>query len=201
MAARGTYAKGRAQRDKIVDVALDLFSRMGYDRTSVREIARMSGLSQAGLLYHFSSKEELFVEVLRRRDERNESFYAENPDHHVALPGLVNIVRHNAEEPGLVRLYVAMSAESTDEESVARHFFEERYDGLRSELAEDIEERQETGELSAALDPDIIASLLLAAADGLQIQWLLHPEGFDMGERLEVLAQVLRSTGTKPTAG
>ena len=46
MADRGSYAKGRAKRDEIVEVALDLFGQKGYDRTSVREIARLTGLSQ-----------------------------------------------------------------------------------------------------------------------------------------------------------
>jgi AcrR family transcriptional regulator len=63
------------QRSEILDVALDLFSRNGYDRTSVREIARRVDLSQAGLLHYFNSKEELFTEVLRRRDARNELMY------------------------------------------------------------------------------------------------------------------------------
>ena len=41
----------------------------GYRRTSVRELADAVGLSQAGLLHYFSSKEELFQEILRKRDE------------------------------------------------------------------------------------------------------------------------------------
>ena len=66
MTARGPYAKGEAKRAEVVNVALELFSRKGYDRTSFREVARLAGLSQAGLLHHFRTKEELFVEVLRR---------------------------------------------------------------------------------------------------------------------------------------
>jgi AcrR family transcriptional regulator len=199
MSERGSYAKGRAKRDKIVEVALDLFAKKGYDRTSVREIARLTGLSQAGLLHHFKSKEELFLEVLRRRDDRNEREYDENKGHPVSLPGLVEVVRHNAEEPGLVRLYVTMSAESTALDSPARQFFTERYDRLLADVAVDIRRQQDLGKIHPSLDPDAIASLMIAAADGLQLQWLLRPEGFDMGERLELLSEVLH--GFVPTAG
>ena len=59
-----------AKREQILDAALDEFARRGYDRTSMREIARQTGLSQAGLLHYFSTKEELFLAVLRRRDDR-----------------------------------------------------------------------------------------------------------------------------------
>lgn len=192
MTPRGPYAKGLAKREQILDAALDLFARNGYDRTSFREVARATGLSQAGLLHHFSSKEALFVEVLRRRDSRNEERHDANRGHPKTVDGLVSIVRHNAEEPGLVRLYVAMSAESTDADSAAREFFVERYRGLVENLAADVRHRQETGELADDLDPEVVASLLIAAADGLQIQWLLDPAQRDMGDRLAQLWAALR---------
>ena len=191
MADRGSYAKGRAKRDEIADVALDLFAQKGYDRTSVREIARLTGLSQAGLLHHFRTKEELFVEVLRRRDVRNERTYDENHGDPVSVPGVVQIVRHNSEEPGLVRLYVTMSAESTAPDSPAREFFEHRYERLLEDVAADLSRRQASGELPDDLDATAVASLLVAAADGLQVQWLLKPDGFDMGDRLELLSRIL----------
>lgn len=192
MATRGPYAKGVAKREEILDVALDLFAQKGYDRTSVREIARMTGLSQAGLLHHFASKEELFAEILRRRDTRNEESVDSDHRSRVTADGLVTIVRHNAEEPGLVRLFVTMAAESTDAHSPARDFFEERYRRLRANLADDVRAHQQSGEVPADLDADGIAALLIAAADGLQIQWLLNPERPDMGEQLELLWAVVR---------
>src|SRR5262245_18462343 len=110
MANRGPYAKGTAKRQEILDAAIDVVTRDGYDKTSVREIARAVELSQAGLLHYFSSKEELFVEVLKRREERdNVQFEADDP-----LEVMTRIVRRNAKVPGLVRLFATMSAESTD---------------------------------------------------------------------------------------
>ena len=192
MTTRGPYARGLAKREEILTAALEIFARHGYDRTSFREVARATGLSQAGLLHHFNSKEELFIEVLRRRDARNEDRFDVNRGRPVTVEGLVSIVRHNSEEPGLVRLFVAMSAESTDEASSSRGFFQERYQHLVADLAGDVRRRQQDGEVAEGLDPALIASLLLAAADGLQIQWLLDPEGVDMGARLDALWEAFR---------
>ena len=175
------YAKGVAKRDEILEVALDVFAENGYDRTSVRQIARLTGLSQAGLLHYFSSKEELFVEVLRRRDQRNEQVYDVNRGDPVTAAGLVSIFQHNSAEPGLVRLFVAMSAESTATDSPARSFFTDRYRTLRAGIAADIRRQQEGGTIAADVDAEGVASVLLAAADGLQIQWLLDPDQIDMG--------------------
>ena len=197
MAGRGSYAKGRAKRDEIAEVALELFTSKGYDRTSVREIARLTGLSQAGLLHYYKTKEDLFVEVLRRRDDRNEREHDENQGDPVTVPGLVQVVRHNVQEPGLVRLYVTMSAESTAPDSPARGFFEQRYERLLAGLAESLCQQKLSGEFADDLDETAVASLLVAAADGLQVQWLLDPEGFDMGERLELLLRIVHGASSK----
>jgi len=189
MAGRGPYAKGVAKREEILATALEHFARMGYDRASVREIARESGLSQAGLLHHFSSKNELFLEVLRRRDDRDG-----DPDQHRhvhAVDHLEKAVERNVNEPGLVRLFVSMSAESVDEESTAHAFFENRYEWLRQELSADIRQRQAAGEVLPDLDPVDLATLLVAASDGLQLQWLVQPEIVDMPARFRLLWQLI----------
>lgn len=184
-------AKGIAKRDEILQVALDVFSENGYDRTSVRQIARLTGLSQAGLLHHFSSKEELFTEVLRHRDLRNEQLYDANRGDPVTAAGLVAIVHHNSAEPGLVRLFVAMSAESTAIGSPARSFFTDRYRKLRDDIASDVRRQQDAGTIAVDVDADVVASVLIAAADGLQIQWLLDPDEVDMGAQLTRLWHLL----------
>jgi AcrR family transcriptional regulator len=191
MAQRGPYAKGLAKREEILQTALEHFAVKGYDRVSVREIARECGLSQAGLLHHFSSKEELFLEVLRKRDDRNGEDV--EPEHVHSVERLIGAVDRNAGEPGLVRLFVTMSAESTSEESPAHSFFEERYAWLSEQIANDVRQHQERGEFSRNLDPDAVAALLIAAADGLQLQWLLRPGRIDMSQLLTSLWEMLKT--------
>ncbi|AVT30625.1 TetR family transcriptional regulator [Plantactinospora sp. BC1] len=48
-------------RSRILRTALDLFGAQGYQRTSLRQIADRLGLTKAGILYHFPSKEHLLV--------------------------------------------------------------------------------------------------------------------------------------------
>jgi len=50
----------RDTKDRILDTALDLFIKQGYDKTSLREIAEQVGVTKAALYYHFASKEEIF---------------------------------------------------------------------------------------------------------------------------------------------
>jgi AcrR family transcriptional regulator len=198
MASRGPYAKGLAKREEILAAALENFTRNGYDRASVREIARMAGISQAGLLHHFASKEELFLEVVKWRHVRDADRF---PEPLPAIDTLIQAAEHNSREPGLVRLYVLISAESTGEDGPARDFFVDRYRRILRQLTEDVERRQSAGELPSDVDPADLASLLVAAADGLQVQWLLDPDSVDMPERLRRLWALLTraSTGSQPT--
>ena len=53
-----------ATRDRILEVALELFGRQGYEGTSIRDIAERMGLTKAAVYYHFPSKEDLLADVL-----------------------------------------------------------------------------------------------------------------------------------------
>jgi AcrR family transcriptional regulator len=51
----------RSTRDRILDIALELFIDQGYDKTSLREIAEKMGFSKAALYYHFASKADILM--------------------------------------------------------------------------------------------------------------------------------------------
>ncbi|GAB4007350.1 TetR family transcriptional regulator [Glycomyces albus] len=46
-------------RERIQQIAISLFSEMGYERTSLREIAERLGVTKAALYYHFKTKEDI----------------------------------------------------------------------------------------------------------------------------------------------
>ncbi|MGD0393146.1 MAG: TetR/AcrR family transcriptional regulator [Acidimicrobiales bacterium] len=56
-------------RERILDVALDLFTEKGFDGTSLREIAERLGVTKAALYYHFASKDDILMALhLRLHD-------------------------------------------------------------------------------------------------------------------------------------
>ena len=74
--AQATKAKRRAlaheansTRERILDVALDLFVTQGYDGTSLRQIAEQLGVTKAALYYHFESKEDILLALHMRMHE------------------------------------------------------------------------------------------------------------------------------------
>jgi AcrR family transcriptional regulator len=64
----GTKQQRRGDtRQRIQDVALDLFAEQGYEKTSLREIAEHLDVTKAALYYHFKTKEEILVSVFDDR--------------------------------------------------------------------------------------------------------------------------------------
>jgi AcrR family transcriptional regulator len=57
---------GASTREKILDVALDLFTDQGFDGTSMREIAERLHISKPAIYYHFASKEEILMALHMR---------------------------------------------------------------------------------------------------------------------------------------
>lgn len=56
-------------RERILDIALELFADQGYERTSLRQIAERLGFSKAAIYYHFASKEDILMALhLRLHD-------------------------------------------------------------------------------------------------------------------------------------
>jgi AcrR family transcriptional regulator len=59
----------KSTRERILDIALELFTEQGYDKTSLRQIAARLGFSKAAIYYHFASKEDILMELHLRLHE------------------------------------------------------------------------------------------------------------------------------------
>jgi AcrR family transcriptional regulator len=73
-------------RGRILDVALDLFTEKGFDRTSLREIADELGVTKAALYYHFASKDDILMALHMRLHEFGKDALAKlSPDRPVSI--------------------------------------------------------------------------------------------------------------------
>ena len=171
-------SKGERTRRRIIDSASELFSRSGYRAVSLRDIAAHAGITHAGALHHFPNKEAMLIHVLSRRDEIDAPLVlSEALSHRELIDNIVRIVERNTGTPGMVSLYVNLSAEATDPTHPAHEYFVRRYRVLRAHLAAAfaglLRDRPHP-------TPETAAQQFLALQDGLQVQWLLDPDSVDM---------------------
>src|ERR1700744_957820 len=64
-------------RERILDIALELFTEQGYDKTSLQNIADRLGTTKAALYYHFKSKSAILLELHLRLHELGAGFFDE----------------------------------------------------------------------------------------------------------------------------
>lgn len=190
---RGSYAKGVAKREEILTQALEVIAQQGYRGASIKEIAQAVGLSQAGLLHYFESKEHLFVEVLRKRDEVDSPALVDpgvDPDTGADLffARFLATVRHNTEVPGLVQLFSQLAVDAADPQHPAHPYFVDRSARFRDLVIAHL--RLDPADAASDAETQAWARILQAVSDGLQLQWMLDP-GVDMAGTLERLLDAI----------
>ena len=82
-------------RERILDVAEQLFAERGYEGTSNRDIAALSGDTLGTLAHHFRTKDDLHAAVIRRRykeivDERASRLNAQAGSRQVTVEELIS---------------------------------------------------------------------------------------------------------------
>ncbi|MEZ0446661.1 TetR/AcrR family transcriptional regulator [Cellulomonas sp. ICMP 17802] len=161
------------RRAEILRAAANTFGSKGYKNGSLTEVAEQVGITHAGVLHHFGSKEQLLVEVLEYRDKEDvRDLEGQHiPDGMELFRHLIRTARMNVDRPGIVQGYSVLTGESVTENHPARGWVTDRFTILRGEIQAAI---VEVGGGSVPEDvAACAASSIIGVMDGLQVQWLL----------------------------
>ena len=71
-------------KERIMNTAIQLFSKRGYDKVTMREIASAVGINPASIYYHFSSKKDLLTTIYAFYDRQQQELFP-NVDDLLAL--------------------------------------------------------------------------------------------------------------------
>jgi AcrR family transcriptional regulator len=179
--ATGGYLKGRIRREDIITAAVAVYGEAGYHGSSLREIAKRAGITHAGLLYYFPTKEALLAAVLERRDaedaEREQLQATPGVD---VLRHFLALAEHNVRHPGIVDLYSRLAAEAVAADHPAHDYFVRHYRAAREGVVGSFQALADRGELRPGVDPAAAALTFIALMDGLQVQWLTTPDEVDL---------------------
>ena len=182
----GVYARRtRIRKQEILDSALVAFGQKGFYKATLADVASAAGITAAGLLHHFKTKEALLVELLHQRDLvglQGSTTGGEQPRGRDLLQHLVDTMALNMTRPVTTQMYAVLSTEAVTDAHPARQWFLDRYQRLRALIAAAIIDGASDGDIEAPADVDVTASAIIAVMDGLQIQWLYDPESVNMSE-------------------
>ncbi len=176
------------RREQILAGARRAFAENGYEGATVARLEEATGLSRGAIFNYFPSKEDLFLELAWRDNERLIGLWLE----HGWEAALREVVR---EDPDWLGVYLEMTRKvRTDAEFARRH--EERTEReLAPLLVERVREQQARGTLRDDYPPERVAGFIGLVADGVVLQ-----TGFGEPVRdIEALVDFVRTAVAPPT--
>ena len=194
-APRGPYRQGRLTRQRVLDVAVEAFGRLGYRGATLQVVAEGAGMTSGGVVKLFGSKERLLRAVVDRWDLTTGAALFSSGAHGWAfLAALPAFVGAHADHRPMIELQARLLVEAIDPAHPAHRQVAARYECVRRVFADEV--------LRAALDGDINprddararaeASAIIALMDGLQQHWLLDQD-VDMAAGLALHLAGLRA--------
>lgn len=177
--ARRPQARGRATRARLLGAAEDLFTRQGYDGTSIGDVAERAGVGVGTVYHHFSDKRAILLELI---DDWGDRLAAERRGE----PDLARFLGANARDalgsyfraaydrlrkkPSLYLVALALAGRDAE---VARRYERIEQMGIQR-LRELIEYGQRRGIMRAEIDADSAAFLVHNAIDVAATQVLVR---------------------------
>jgi AcrR family transcriptional regulator len=171
-------SRGAARKKSIIEVATRMFARNGSRGTTLGEIAAEVGVSQAAVVYHFGTKEELLNAVLDNRDRFEDTqLWRNGPDPGLDIFWIVADIVHSwADHPEIVGLLAVLLAENVTDEGPLRPRLRRNYQLTVQRIADTLGKAIERGEMRADVDPRLKAAELLAFLSGLELAWIVSPD-------------------------
>ena len=165
-------AKGEDRRQRILAVAERMLARNGWRTTSLAQIAKEAGVTPAGLLHHFESKEQLLNAVLDARDADDDAHADRSGD---LITELMRVPERFERAPELVGTFTVLLVENIAPDAPLHDRMHQRCRAAVEIIAGIIERGQNDGRYRSDFNAASKAVEILAFINGMETLWLLDP--------------------------
>ena len=189
-------ARGERTRQKLLESAEQIFAELGYHDASIVKITEAAGVGQGTFYLYFSSKKEVFEEVVldlnsRVRHAMTEAAEKGRTRAERELLGFGAFFRFTADHPALYR--IIRQAEFVSPETLVAH-----YERLMRPYAAGLEQAMDSGEVAEG-DPEVLAWSLMGIGELVGMRWILWNGDKEMPEAVfdELARIIVRALGAK----
>jgi TetR/AcrR family acrAB operon transcriptional repressor len=183
--------RGDQSRRELISIAIDCFSRYGYQGTSIDRIARAAGVTKGALYYHFKDKEELLFGALDDRIGGFERVVVERvtalKDPVAALHAVADICVEQATVSNHRRFILTLMVEALDTHPGLSGRFREMMRRFREFLGNTVRIGQARGAFRTGVDPALAAQLFVANLIGTELQYYQDPEAIPLRESMRAV--------------
>jgi TetR/AcrR family fatty acid metabolism transcriptional regulator len=201
MANRGSK---EVTRDRIIESAKRLFAEQGYQKTTIMDISKQAGLTEAALYEYFQGKEDLLLTI---PDLWVSELIADLEEQLFGVKGSFNKLRkylwwnlRRIEQAPLDAKIVYLSLKTN-----ANFMNTQVYSNVKilySYLLEIFEEGRKSGEMKPDLNPYLARDIFIGTMDHIVTRWLLKDMSYSLFENLEeifdLMVEGFKANNTKP---
>jgi len=186
-------------RRRLIDAAADVFAAKGYTASSVDDVARQAGLTKGAVYSNFESKDDLFFALLSEQVAARIALVEALPaspepaEEWLRSVGAA-LTRAMVEQPEWHLLFIEFWQRSIRDPEARERFVPHRRK-LHDLVSATIRGRAEELNLKLPVDPDRLATAMIALSNGLAIEYLLDPESVPEDLFADVLTSMIDEQG------
>ncbi len=186
-------SKKAIKRASIIQAAIEVFSKKGFQAATISEIAERADVSEGSIYQYFKNKEDLFFSI---PVEKTKEFRAQLELHLEGISGALNKIRK------FVWYFLYFFKENPEygrtlmlEMRVSKSFVgTDTYDFLKKSVAQVLEiitEGQEEGSIRKDTDIYILRHLILGTLEHIVSRWLLKDGKYDLLEHHQEVSRLI----------
>ncbi|MCF6239492.1 MAG: TetR/AcrR family transcriptional regulator [Candidatus Marinimicrobia bacterium] len=188
--------KGDQTRTKILNESARVFNRKGFGATTVVDILAASGTTKGNLYFHFSSKEEIGLEVLKREKEAFMNFLDETLDAGSPGQGLKSffqaaLEKHSQQDFIGGCIFGNTALEASDTSPALAGFVASVFDDWIAKISQKTEEAQQAGQIRQDVPARDLAEMVVATIEGGIMQARLFKSEKPLHNSLNTLQKIL----------
>ncbi len=166
-----TKAQGGATRARVIEATRTLINRQGFRNTTINDVIEATGVKKGNLYFHFPSKEDLALSILKEVEEEFFVFMAENLRGKGPLEKLSNFfdaIFEKHRSVGFVggcivgNIALEMSDHNEHFSSIIKRVFQ-RWTTATAEL---LKEARKSGALKTNISPSVLAKTIVGTVEG-----------------------------------
>lgn len=195
--ARKTLAATQETRQTLLHAGLTVFSQHGYVATRLEDVAQAAGVSRGAIYWHFKSKADLYLALVREAEVRLDRVIASargDGGSFLAITRrvMVRMLAYLAEDEtyravqGLLLLKTGVAPDLRAAQQEQLHALQAKEEELAAVMRGGIA----AGEFRADLDPVEGARAMLAYLNGVMLHWLLQPDAFSIAASAPALVDI-----------
>ncbi|HOP61914.1 MAG TPA: TetR/AcrR family transcriptional regulator [Spirochaetota bacterium] len=190
--------KGTETKERIIEKALTLFHEKGYNLTSMNDIVEETGVKKGNLYFHYKSKEELAIRVLKEALRGYDRFISSNMKGATPLMKLISMIQgivafHVERGNGRGCIFGNMALESKGENPALAEYIKSVFTSWEKNISELIGSSIELGEISGIDSPERYARIILAQLEGAVMLSKVYSEFEPLRESAEIIIEGLKS--------